>query len=190
MYCPHCGAPISTEAQFCPYCGTAVPSASNPLASAGGVGSPPPLFSRPSAVTPQPAPPPRRRRRRLVIAVIVVVVVLIVAVVAVDYFTMPPVQVAYVFVWAPDNVCGLNTNAIEFSGYNGSTGASQTLDFLMPNYNATTCTVVSAATNSSGFSLSEIQVPLSISAGGTASMNITITSPSSDFSGNMNLVLG
>ncbi len=92
--------------------------------------------------------------------------------------------------WAPDNVCGLNTNAIEFPGYNGSTGASQTLDFLMPNYNDTTCTVVSATTNSSGFSLSEIQVPLSIPAGGTVSMNITITSPSSDFSGNMNLVLG
>ncbi|MGD0589078.1 MAG: hypothetical protein ABSA63_09870 [Thermoplasmata archaeon] len=141
-------------------------------------------------VNPQPAPPPRRRHRRLVIAVIVVVVVLIVAVVAVDYFEMPPVQVAYVYVWAPDNVCGLNANAIEFPGYNGSTGASQTLDFLMPNYNTSTCTVVSATTNSSGFSLSEIQVPLSISAGGTASMNITITSPSSDFSGNMNLVLG
>ena len=120
---------------------------------------------------------------------IVVVVVLIVAVVAVDYLEMPPVQVAYLFVWAPDNVCGLNANAIEFSGYNGSTGASQTLDLLMPNYNLTTCTVLSATTNSSGFSLSEVQVPISIPGGGTASMNITITSPSSAFSGNMNLVL-
>jgi hypothetical protein len=139
----------------------------------------------------QPPSPPRRRRRGLIIAVIVVVLILIVAVVAFSFLVTPapPVQVGYINIWAPDNVCGLNANPISFYGYNGSTGASQVLDFGMPNYNDSACTIVSVTTNSSGFSLSAIQVPLIIAAQGTGSMNITITSPSSDFSGNMNLVL-
>jgi len=123
--------------------------------------------------------------------VIVVVLIVVVAVVAFSFFLAPPppVQVGYINIWAPDNVCGLNTNPISFYGFNSSTGASQTLDFGMPNYNATACTIATVTTNSTGFSLSGIQAPLTIAGGATGSMNITITSPSSDFSGNLNLVL-
>lgn len=124
------------------------------------------------------------------ILVIVVVIVIIIAVVAVAYllFPAPPVQVQAINIWAPDNVCGLNSNPIYYDGYNSSTGAVQTLDFGIPNFNATGCTVVDVTTNSSGFSISDVQVPLSIPGGGTGSMNITITSPSSAFTGSMNLV--
>lgn len=143
-----------------------------------------PSYGRPSA-------PPPRRHHGLIIAVVVIIVILIagVATFALLVPAGPPVAVGYINIYAPDNVCGLNSNPIAFYGYNSSTGASQTLDFGMPNYNATTCVIQSATTNTSGFVLSDIQVPLSIPANGTGSMNITITSPSSDYSGNMNLVL-
>lgn len=139
------------------------------------------------------APPPQRRSRaRLVLVVILVVVVLIVAFVAVSYFLFPapPIQVGAINIWAPDNVCGLNANPIYFDGYNGSTGASQTLELGMPNFNTTgSCTIVSMTTNTSGFALSGIQVPLIISANGTGSMNVTITSPTSSYTGDLNLIV-
>jgi hypothetical protein len=135
------------------------------------------------------APPPRRRRTRWVV-VIVVVLVVIIAVVAAAYllFPAPPIQVQAINVWAPDNVCGLNSNPIYYYGYNGSTGATQTIDFEVPNFNVTSCTVVGVVTNSSGFAISAVQVPLSVPGDGTADMNMTITSPSSPFTGDMNLV--
>ncbi len=118
-------------------------------------------------------------------------IVLVVASVALYVLLVPApaIQVEAINIWAPDNVCGLNANPIYFYGYNSSTGATQTLDFGMPNFNATTCNIVGVTTNSTGFSLSDVQVPLAIPGEGTGSMNITITSPSSPFTGAMNLVL-
>ena len=100
----------------------------------------------------------------------------------------PPVQVGAINIWAPDNVCGLNANPIYYSGFNGSTGAAQAVDFEIPNFNGSLCTVAGVTTNTSGFALSQIEIPLPIPAEGNASMNITITSPSSSFSGDLNLV--
>ena len=190
-YCPHCGAPVSPGSQFCSYCGTAIPGGSAPLPSALGPNLPP---------TPPPASTmpygsgsgrPPRRHRGVIIAVIVVVLILIVAGVAFVVLSShsDPIQVAFINVWAPDNVCGLNTYPIGYYGYNDtSTGATQIFDFPVPNYNVTPCTVQSVITNTTGFSLSAIEVPLPIPGNGTGSMNITITSPSSDYSGNLNLV--
>jgi hypothetical protein len=137
------------------------------------------------------SPPPRRHRARVILVVVLVVMVILIAVVAVAYFLFPapPIQVGAINIWAPDNVCGLNSNPIYFDGFNGSTSATQTLDFGMPNFNATNCTVVGVTTNTSGFTLSQIQVPLLIPAEGNASMNITIQSPSSPYTGNLDLVL-
>lgn len=142
--------------------------------------------------------PPRRRSRLVIIVVIVVVLILVVSVLAYSYFaaSSPPVQVGFIEIWAPDNVCGLNSNPIEFYGFNSSTSAVQTIDFGMPNYNTTQCVINGATTNTSGFTLSDVQAPVYVAgtpAGSstqtTGSMNITITSPSSSYSGNMNLVL-
>ncbi len=139
-------------------------------------------------------PPPAQRprsRARLVLVVILVVVILIVAVVAVAYllFPAPAIQVQAINIWAPDNVCGLNTNPIGYYGYNSSTSATQTLDFGMPNFNSTSCTIESATTNTTGFVLSDVQVPLTIPGNETVSMDITITSPGSPFTGTLNIVL-
>jgi len=123
---------------------------------------------------------------------VVIILVVIVAVIALAYYLTPApaIQVNAINIWAPDNACGLNSNPVYFDGFNGSTNATQTFEFGMPNFNATTCTIASVTTNTSGFSLSQIQVPLSIGANATGSMNITITSPTSPFSGNLNRVLG
>jgi hypothetical protein len=190
-FCPGCGAPVVAGAQFCSYCGTPIPGGTPPLASSGGPVSssfPPP---GPAASYGQPPPPTHRRHTWVILAVVLVVIILIGAVAAVDYFEVkpPPIQVGFIVVYAPDNVCGLNANPIAFYGFNSSTSAAQALDFGMPNYNASACTIHGASTNTTGFSLSAIQVPVSIPGNGTGSMNITITPPKSPYSGNMNLIL-
>ncbi len=165
-----------------------------------------PTAPLPSAPTPYPAgapmpppppgpyggyapPPPRRRSRIWIIIAVVVVVLLVVAVGA--YLLVPAapqIQVVDLLVWAPDNVCGLNVSQIYYDGYNTSTGSSVSLELTVPNFNTTACTIASATTNTTGFSLSGVQVPLSIPGSGNGSMNLTIASPSSAFSGNVNLV--
>ena len=147
--------------------------------------------SGPPSPYPSQAVPARRRGSRILeIVAIVVVVILVVAVVAYELTpTAPPVQVGFINIYAPDNVCGLNANPTAYYGYNASTSETDTLEFPIPNYNATACTIESVATNTSGFSLSDIQVPLTIAGGvQNASMNITITTPGSSFSGDLNLI--
>ncbi len=130
------------------------------------------------------------------IIVIVVVVILLIAVVAIELLPSPSVRVAGIYVWAPDDVCGLQSNPINdggypvpYGGYNANISETDLWTFDVPNINATACTIHSVTTNTSGFSLSAIQVPLTIPGGDlNASLNITITTPSSSFSGNLNLV--
>jgi hypothetical protein len=125
------------------------------------------------------------------VIIAVVVVILIVGLLAVLYWesATSAIQVGEIDIWAPDNVCGLDANPIYFFGFNSSTGAGQSIDFDMPNFNATPCSVTTVTTNTTGFTLSGVQVPLSIPASGSASMNITITAPASPFAGSLNLVL-
>jgi hypothetical protein len=137
-----------------------------------------------------PARPPRRRSRLFVVLVVIVVFILIVSVLAVLLIpSAPPVQVADINIYSPDNVCGLNSYPIYYDGFNGSTGQVQTLGFTMPNSNGSACTIRAVTTNTTGFTLSAIQVPLVIPGHGNASMNITVTSPSSAFSGYLNLIM-
>jgi hypothetical protein len=191
--CPKCGAALPPGATFCLYCGAAVGGSSAPLPSSGGVTPAPGFSPQPGGMYGTPPPAPQRRRGRVVLIVLLVVIILVVAVVAVGYFFFtPPVQVGYINIWAPDNVCGFLTNPqgnpVSYYGFNGSTGQVQTLLFPIPNFNTTTCNIVGAISNTSGFTLSDVQVPLAIPGNGTGSMNITITSPSSSFMGNLNLV--
>lgn len=137
-----------------------------------------------------PAPPPRRRSKLLIIAVIVVAILLVVGAAAFLLVpAAPAIQVAEINIWAPDNVCGLNTNGIGFDGYNSSTSSVESFELPMPNFNTTTCTVHGVTTNTTGFTLSAIEVPLTIPGNETVSMELTITAPSSSFNGYLNLVL-
>jgi hypothetical protein len=192
--CPGCGAPVIPGSLFCNYCGKAVASTSSPLPSSSSGGAPP--SSSPTQAEPlgTATPPPRKKRSRLLTIVIVVFVIAVLVAAVFIYIVLtqvPPIQVSEIDIWAPDNACGLSVNPIVFDGFNGSTGASQALDFGMPNFNSTACVIHSVTTNTSGFVLSGIQVPLTIPAGSSGtSMNITIQSPGSDYSGGLNLVLG
>jgi hypothetical protein len=124
------------------------------------------------------------------VIVLVVVVILVMSVVLIALFApTPEVEVNYILDWAPDNVCGLSSQGIGYYGFNASTGTSVTFALQVPNTNQTTCTVQNVVTNTSGFSLSDVQVPLSIP-GNTSyvELNLTINVPNSAFNGNLNLV--
>jgi hypothetical protein len=100
----------------------------------------------------------------------------------------PSVQVGAIDIWAPDDVCGLGTNSIYYQGYNTTTGESISLELYVPNYNASSCTVSHVTTNTSGFTLSGVQTGVVVPAHGNSTLNLTIGSPGSSFSGTLNLV--
>jgi predicted nucleic acid-binding Zn ribbon protein len=188
--CPGCGAPLRAGAQFCSYCGREV------LAPAAA-----PLSSSAATVPAAPAPPtgtgpvdaPRRTRsRRIVRLIVVLVVIAIVVGAAVLYYesVSPGVEVSTINVWSNDNVCGLGANLIGYNGFSGSPGASESFGFEVPNFNGTACTVDSVATNTSGFSLTDVGVPLAVPGSGTNYLNLTIVLPGSDFTGALNLIYG
>jgi len=188
--CSRCGAPLLGGAQFCSYCGA---PAAPPLAAGGLPVAPVPAAPAPLPsgfeATAGPSPRPRRSHRLLVILVVVVVVV---AAAGLALFLLvpagPAVQVGAIDIWAPDNVCGLGTNSIYYEGYNASTGEAISLELYVPNYNGTSCTVSQVTTNTSGFTLSGVQTGVVVPAHGNATLNLTIGSPSSSFSGTLNLV--
>jgi hypothetical protein len=137
------------------------------------------------------AAPPRRRRSRVVILVVVIVAIgLVTAGVALQLLVPPPppIEVGAIDVWAPDNVCGLSSNPVYYGGYNSSTGQAIAFELEVLNYNATACTVNNVTTNTTGFSLSDVQPHVTIPADGNSTMNLTVTSPTSPFSGNLNLL--
>jgi hypothetical protein len=120
-----------------------------------------------------------------------VVILIVISVLAYAVFapsSSPPIQVANMNVWAPDNVCGLSANPIGYQGYSGSTNTSTAFELEVPNFNSTSCTITSVTTNTSGFALSDIQEPLTVPGSGNTTMNLTISSPDVAFSGNLSLV--
>ncbi|MGP8078057.1 MAG: zinc ribbon domain-containing protein [Thermoplasmata archaeon] len=190
--CPTCGAPVSPGAGFCAYCGASLPGpAPAPLRFAGMPPSAVPPGGAPPPYFPAHPPSPRRRSRLLIGLVILVVLLLVVGVIGFAFLIdrPPPVQVLNINIWSPDNVCGLNSTLIYFGGYNSSKGANETVEFKMPNYNSSACDVRRVSTTTPGFVLYDVQVPRTIPPGVWAPLNITIKSPSSPFSGNLNLFL-
>ena len=163
--------------------------------------APPP--STGSAVAEPPIPPasaaeppsravPRARRTRLVIAIVISVVLLIVlSLVAYELFVPGPasVHVQSIVVWTPDDVCGLETNLIGYHGYNTTVKSEVSVEIQVPNFNASKCVVHTVTTNSSGFSLSDLHLPWEIPASGSNTTHVTIQSPGSAFSGDVNLIL-
>jgi zinc-ribbon domain len=200
QFCAGCGAPLNPGAQFCAYCGRPV--------AAGGPVAPAPLPS--AGPTPPPYPPyppmePGRRpgpRRWLVIVVVLVVIIAIVGALLVYEATAPNVDVNVFVFYAPDDVCGFNNatavdNAgagplpVEYQGFNDSPGVTDGFEFEIENYNtSSSCNLVSVATNTSGFSLSDVGYPGVISAGANGTLSLDLTLPGSSWSGNVNLVIG
>jgi len=125
--------------------------------------------------------------------VVVVVVILVVSVLAYALLASTPsspIQVSEIAIWAPDNVCGLRANPLFFDGYSASTTENDSFQLYgWQNYNSTPCTIHSVTTNTTGFTLSDIQLPPTIPGGDqNASLNLSITTPGSSYSGPLNLV--
>jgi len=124
-----------------------------------------------------------------VLVVIVVLFVVFAAIGAYLYSVPPPnVDVEGINVYAPDNVCGLNANPVGYSGFNASAGTQAALDLQLENFNSTACTVHSVTTNTSGFSLSGVQVPDGVGPLGNGTLNLTLSLPSDAYSGIVDLV--
>ncbi len=184
--CPSCGAPIAPGSAFCAYCGASLASA-GPAAGAPLSSMTPP--APPPAPNLGPAPGSRpRRSRRLVILVIVVVVIVIFAAIIYEAETAPVVNITSINVYAPDNVCGLNTNPIYYEGYTDSPGASDPLALQIENFNNTACTLRGVTTNTTGFTLSDVGVPITVPAVGNNTLNLTLNLPSSGYNGVVNLI--
>jgi hypothetical protein len=130
-----------------------------------------------------------RHLRTTVLAGVVVLIVVVAAILAFHFLApSPQVKVEEIDVWAPGNVCGLDATPISYSGFSDMPGASQDFQFQVVNYNATACTLGHVATNTTGFSLSNIQVPVTVLAGQSQFLNLTIDLPTVAFDGTLNLI--
>ncbi|HEV2449557.1 MAG TPA: hypothetical protein VGU43_03995, partial [Thermoplasmata archaeon] len=131
----------------------------------------------------------RRHFRSTLLVGVVVLVVVVAAILA--FHLIPPspqVKVAEIDVWAPTNVCGLAGTPISYSGFSDMPGSSEDFQFQVVDYNATACTVAHAGTNTTGFSLSNVQLPITIQAGQSQFLNLTIHLPQGAFDGSLNLI--
>jgi hypothetical protein len=124
------------------------------------------------------------------VALSILVVVLLVAGSGLYLVLSTPasVEVTALLIWAPDNVCGLAANPGYYAGFNSSVGSSVSLTLGVPNYNSSACTISALSTNTTGFSLGKVGVPLAIVSGATGSLNVTVDLPGSAYAGSVNLV--
>jgi len=182
QYCAHCGAPMPAGSAFCAYCGT--PAATAPAAPLSSL-APPPVPPAPSLAG---APSGRWGRRRLVLVVIVVVVVIVLAGLVYVATTAPVVTVTEINVYAPTDVCGLNEFPIYYAGFSDSPGASDAFGLQIENFNNTTCKLSEVTTNTTGFTLSDLGLPLFVPAVGNNTLNLTITLPGGAYNGPLDLV--
>ena len=130
-----------------------------------------------------------RAVRRAVLAGVVVLVVVVAGILAVHFLApSPQVKVSEIDVWAPSDVCGLGSHPVSYAGFIDAPGASDNFQFQVVNFNATACVLGSVATNTTGFSVSNAVLPLTVPGGQSAYFNVTIGLPSSSFDGVLNLV--
>lgn len=129
--------------------------------------------------------------RTVLVAAAVVVVVVVGLVAASPYVTphVAQVTVTEFDVYAPQDVCGLNSTPIYYTpGFSDHGGASDAFRFDLPNYNATSCTLRGVTTNTTGFALTDVQVPVTVAAGQTGYLNLTVVLPAGDFNGPLALI--
>ena len=130
-----------------------------------------------------------RRLRTTILAGVVVLIVVVAVILAFHFLApSPQVKVGEIDVWAPSNVCGLGAQPIFYSGFTDMPGVSDAFQFQVENFNATACTVNFAKTNTTGFSISNAELPLTVAGGQSAFLNVTVNLPSSAFDGTLNLV--
>ncbi|MGA8302592.1 MAG: hypothetical protein WA691_00020 [Thermoplasmata archaeon] len=124
----------------------------------------------------------------LVVAVVVAITLIVLAVAYFLAITNFGIDVSGVS-WGGSNSCaGLSGQTTPgFTGHNGGTASySVTLSNQDP---LSSCTIHSISATTPGFSVTGGNLPLTISAGGSATLALTIDLPSSNFSGIIELVV-
>ena len=127
--------------------------------------------------------------RTVLIAGLVTVVVVVALIAVAPYIPRPPqVVVTEIDVYAPTNTCGLNSNPASYAGFTDSPGARDAFSLQIRNFNATGCVVNHAATNSSGFTVTNVGTPVFVAGLGNGTLNLTILLPGVAYSGVLNLI--
>ena len=173
LICPRCGSPVTFGSAFCPKCGA-------PVASA--IASPPPVMYQ---VTPT-APVAKKHGAlywvALVIGIIVIIVIALVVSGLILFAAAPKVDVTAINFTSSDNACGMNSQTS--SGFSTTGGGSVQLSYTIDNTDPLfSCTINTVSATTSGFSISGANVPLTIAAGGSQTLSMTIHAPSGSYSG-------
>jgi hypothetical protein len=140
-----------------------------------------------------PMEPPPRRRSRLRLIVVVVVVIIIVGIVGILlYESSQTVTVNYIYFQSPDNTCGLG-ESVSYYGFNASLGETVQLGFAEAGNNTTNggtgaCTIHTATTSTSGFTIASANLPLVIPVNDTSAVLwLNITVPNSSYTGSLTI---
>jgi hypothetical protein len=130
-----------------------------------------------------------RALRRAVLAGLVVLFVAGAGILTFHFLpASPQVKVQEMDVWAPSNACGLNSHPVSYAGFNDTPSSSDAFRLQIVNFNSTGCTAGQVTTNTTGFSVANVQVPVSVGAGQSQYFNLTIKLPPNSFDGSLNLV--
>lgn len=172
-FCSRCGAPLSAGATFCSKCGTPT----------GGVPFVVPPIAAPAVASP---PPPRKKSRKLlwvIIGVVIVIVVIVIA--ALAYVSSTTVNVTgenwtIAYDGSTSGYFGPSPQSFTDS-YSGTTGSSFTYTLTLTSSAVVLTHSITNITVASPFTLSSISpsLPISVTPGGSATITLTITMPSS-----------
>ena len=168
-FCTKCGSPVAAGAGFCAKCGTPVGMAATaPMAAS--------MYQ----------PTPKKKSRKLLWVIIgVVVVIVIIVIAALALVGMNQVKVTgenwnIAYDGATSGYFGPSPQSFTQS-MSGSTGDSFTYTLTLTSSAAFLTHNISAITVDSPFSLSSVSpsLPISVTPGGSATITMTITMPSS-----------
>ncbi len=135
-----------------------------------------------------PKPESWASRNRVLLVVLIVVIVLIAFALAYVVLESVGVTVTSIHLTSTDNNCGQNGRTA--SGYKTVPHGFLTRTFTIVNPNPhESCTITTVRPLTPGFKLSDLNVPLTVSADGTAALSMIITSPGSHYDGVLTLDL-
>lgn len=134
--------------------------------------------------------PPRRESKKWLVAAIVAAVVVIIVIVA--FFMLAPIKLGIDVSdvqWSGSNSCG-GLPGQTTPGFIGPDGGTLSNSLKVTNTDPSmSCSINSISATTSGFSVVGSNLPLEISAGGSATLTFTINLPSSDYTGPLELVV-
>jgi len=128
--------------------------------------------------------------------ILLVVFVAIILVLGVGSFLLQPpppgIQVSGVNLVSPDNVCGLD--GASGDGFDANTSDLVPFDYGISGASTATggslaCTISTVTTTTPGFHVTNASVPLIVPANETVDLTFSLQCPTSDYSGNLTLVM-